>query len=175
MEKVFGIGLSRTGTTSFASILKECGIDIIHYPNQKQLFDPENAGACDIPVAAHYKELDAKFPNSKFVYTYREKEDWLISIEKYLARNRNPNITHWQKQHRIILYGQVDFNRDLFSAHYDIHDKGIRKHFEGREKDLLILDICGGDTVESLLSFIGISNKNIPNTFPLEHKRNKHD
>ena len=85
--KIFGIGLSRTGTTSLAHALREVKINIIHYPTESQLFNPKSDGACDIPVIVHYKELDKKFPKSKFVYTIREKEEWLTSMENYFLED----------------------------------------------------------------------------------------
>ena len=84
-NKIFGIGLSRTATTSLANALKEINIDIIHYPTSKaKMYSNAKDGACDLPVAVYYKELDKKFPNSKFIYTIREKEGWLDSIGEYL-------------------------------------------------------------------------------------------
>ena len=75
--KIFGLGLSRTGTTTLAETLKLVGYDVIHYPSHNQLFSENNNGATDIPVIPHYKELDKRFPNSKFVYTIRDKQEWL--------------------------------------------------------------------------------------------------
>ena len=63
MKKIFGIGLSRTGTTSLTHALDGAGIHINHYPNEIELFDPRSQGASDIPVAIHYKKLDVTFPD----------------------------------------------------------------------------------------------------------------
>lgn len=169
--KIFGIGLSRTGTTSLAYALKEVGINIIHYPMSKtQLFDSKNNGACDIPVISYYKELDRKFPNSKFIYTFREKEEWLNSMAIYLPRKKDWPKTAWQTQHRMAVYGREDFDRAVFAASYDRHDNDVRSYFKGREQDLLILNICGEDTTEKLFSFIDVSNKNAPKTFSNKNK-----
>lgn len=35
MKKIFGIGLSRTGTTSLKQVLEDFGFNIIHYPTKK--------------------------------------------------------------------------------------------------------------------------------------------
>lgn len=168
--KIFGIGLSRTGTTSLAYALEEVGFDVLHYPNENLLFSPNNDGACDIPVAAHYKELDRKFPNSKFIYTIREQDDWLNSVEKYLERKKGRKISAWQMQNRIAVYGRTDFNRDVFAAAYDKHDNDIREYFVGREQDLLITNICAGDSMRGLVSFVGAESD--ISTFPHKNKRN---
>jgi hypothetical protein len=171
VNKIFGIGLSRTGTTSLSAALQDVGIDMIHYPQKHQLFHPENDGVCDIPASAHYKELDRRFPNSKFVYTIRDKEEWLDSIEKYLERKKDRVISPWQKENRIAMYGQLDFNRGIFSAMYDKHDQNVMDYFKGREPDLLILNIIGGDVVGKLLSFI--HNKNVYNVSPFPHENKR--
>ena len=160
--KIFGIGLSRTGTTSLAHLLKDVGINIVHYPNKQQLFAHGNDGACDIPAAAYYKELDKKFPNSKFIYTVRNQKDWLESVDKYLGRKTKRVIGSWQKQNRIAMYGQMEFNRDIFASKYDEHNNDIHEYFKGREQDLLILDIIGGDNIEKLLAFLNIKIVRIP-------------
>lgn len=169
MIKIFGIGLSRTGTTSLCSALKDGGVDIIHYPKSKaDLFNPKNTGACDIPVAVYYKELDKKFPKSKFIYTIRDKDGWLISVEKYLKKKEARKLDAWQKQNRLDVYSQIKFDKDIYAERYDNHDKTVRDYFKGREQDLLILNICGGEATGKLFTFVGISST--INTFPHENK-----
>jgi len=172
MKKIFGIGLSRTGTTSLSNALKQVGIDIIHYPTKSKLYDKNSRGACDIPVAAQYKDLDKKFANSKFVYTVRNKEDWLNSIEKYLERKKNATLGEWQRENRIKIYGQVEFDRKIFSEKYDEHDESIRQYFKERKNDLLILNICDGDEWMKLATFLDIDNDSI-SKFPHSNKRKK--
>ncbi len=130
MKKIFGIGLSRTGTTSLGQALSELGFKIKHYPTKQELFCCNNDGACDIPAAIHFKELDKKFSNSKFIYTIREKNDWLDAMERYLKNKQNRKIAPWQKQNRIDMYGRVSFNRDVFSQIYDAHDRNIKEYFK---------------------------------------------
>ena len=156
MKKVFGIGLSRTGTTSLTKILNDVGIAIVHYPTKRVLFDPHSPGACDIPVAAFYKQLDQKFPNSKFVYTVRDKTEWLTSIESYLKMKhlRGDVVGLWKKQIRLKMYGQLDFDKELFTTAYETHDRDVRRYFKHRTDDILILDICGGDPIHQLMHFV---------------------
>jgi hypothetical protein len=93
--KIFGIGLSRTGTKSLTSALHVLGLKAIHYPEDEttlreltegnyqfsllEHFD----GITDITVSAFYPQLDQLFPNSKFILTVRDKESWLKSLEKH--------------------------------------------------------------------------------------------
>jgi len=170
MTKIFGVGLSRTGTTSLAQALDNIGFNVIHYATNKEtLFSTKGGGSCDIPTAAHYKELDKKFPNSKFVYTVRDKDNWLTSMEKYLKHKQGRILGQWQTQNRIAIYGQVEFDKKVFSSKYDEHDRDVRTYFKGRD-DLLILNICGGDALTKLINFLEVTNDKT-SKFPHENKR----
>ena len=170
MKKVFGIGLSRTGTTSLAQALNEAGINVIHYATNKEiLFDVQGHGSCDIPTTAHYKELDTNFPNSKFVYTIRDKDEWLVSIEKYLKQKEGRTLGQWHLQNRIAIYGRVDFNKEMFAKKYDEHDSAVRAYFKDREDDLLVLNICSGEPWKKLADFLDMPDNG--SGFPHENKR----
>lgn len=88
-EKVFVIGLSKTGTTSVHAALKLLGYPTAHWRNPVSfallgdedwaLFD----AFADIPIAARFEELDAQFPNAKFIYTTRPVSSWVNSIRRH--------------------------------------------------------------------------------------------
>ena len=89
--KVFIIGLSKTGTTSMAAALSMLNYKVKDY-NFTQINkianksftkgDLKNIDAAgDITVVSCYKMLDAMFPGSKFILTYREMNSWLKSAE----------------------------------------------------------------------------------------------
>lgn len=171
--KIFGIGLSRTGTTSLTSFLNSIGFNIIHYPNnKKQLFSKDNDGATDIPVITYYKELDKTYPNSKFIYTIRNKEDWINSMSRYLPRKKGrPTETHsWTLQHRLTAYGRTDFNRKDFDKRFDEYDAEIKEYFRNREQDLLILNIFENPSVQELCSFLNITHVDTSQNYPHENK-----
>lgn len=91
-QKVFGLGLSRTGTASLGHALNLLGVKTIHYPHDERTFaDLRNAnyrlhilddyqGIVDIPVCPYYPQLDEVYPGSKFILTVREKNSWLTSL-----------------------------------------------------------------------------------------------
>ncbi|MEO0535928.1 MAG: sulfotransferase family protein [Cyanobacteria bacterium P01_A01_bin.123] len=91
--KVFGIGLSRTGTKSLTQALNDLGFKVIHYPEDVGTLETLIEGHCqfplleqydgltDITVSAFYAQLDRLFPGSKFILTVRNKADWLRSLE----------------------------------------------------------------------------------------------
>ena len=82
--KVFGIGLSRTGTISLAIALGMLGYDSIHAEGMHhiRLFQ-----ACtDTPVAARYRRLDKLYPNSCFILTVRGVDGWLESCREHFLQ-----------------------------------------------------------------------------------------
>lgn len=151
--KVFGIGLSRTGTTTLNNVLNEWGWNTIHYPNDKELWDPKSHGATDIPAAVWYKDLDEKFPGSKFIYTVRNKEEWLDSIVPYLERKRDWPMSRRQMDNRVKLFGDPFPNRFQASMAWDRYDSTVRSWFGDR---MLVIDIIGGDSPQKLAQFLGV-------------------
>lgn len=169
--KIFGLGLSRTGTTSLTSALTDVGFRIVHYPqNKKQLFSTANDGATDIPVIYYYKELDQAFPNSKFIYTTRDRDDWVNSMSRYLPRKKTWKTNDWTIQHRVSAYGRADFDRADFTARFDEYDVEIREYFKGREQDLLVLNIFNNPTVKDLYKFLGVTGRDSSILFPHKNK-----
>lgn len=151
--KVFGIGLSRTGTTTLNEVLNQWGWRTLHYPNEQQLFDPRSHGATDIPAAVNFREIDLRFPNSKFIYTVRNKEQWLDSIVPYLERKRQWQQSQGQVNLRRMLYGVPFPNRQQASKAWDRHDADVRAWFGDR---MLVIDIIGGDSPQKLADFLGV-------------------
>lgn len=83
-RKVFGIGLSRTGTLSLLAALEQLGYRCVHQPwsiGELASFD----AASDISVSACFEKLLKLWPDALFVYTTRRLEDWLDSCEKHWA------------------------------------------------------------------------------------------
>ena len=154
---IYCIGLSRTGTTSFSDFMKLVGYNIIHYPNETQLFGGFGDGASDIPAAYHYKKLDKIFPNSKFVYTVRE--NWVEEVESYFLRKKGRvNQGKDQLDLRKNVYGSVDWDRKLYGEAYERHDADVREYFKNRPDDFLVVDIVGGDSTIPLKKFLGIQS-----------------
>ena len=157
-NKIYGIGLSRTGTMSLTEALKQAGIIIKHFPhNKEQVFDKNQQGASDISIIPFYKKLDKAFPGSKFIYTFREKESWLESIENHLARRIPKTLTSWHRFVRMEVYGCLDFDKNKYSEAYERHDIDVREYFKDRPQDLLIVNVVGGENTESLKQFLNIS------------------
>ncbi|HEV7904551.1 MAG TPA: sulfotransferase [Pyrinomonadaceae bacterium] len=178
-QKVFGLGLSKTGTSSLTDALNLLGVRSIHYPHDERTYDElqsgnyrlslleEYQGVADIPVAPFYAQLDGAFPGSKFILTVREREAWLRSCEAHwrLMSEWWNNFPAFKKFHAFIsacVYGTLQFKRERFAYVYETHERNVRQYFAGRPGDLLLLDICGGEGWEKLCPFLGLPVPDAP-------------
>ena len=145
-QKIFVVGLSKTGTTSVNDALNILGIESIHYPQFYHLFDGalrfnwhwrfEKARAfSDIPVVAFLDQLLVKYPNSYIIYTSRKKETWLKSCEKHFAL---ASINATGEALRYKIYGSPVFVSDLYSLKYDRHSEFIKEKFKDHAQFLEI-------------------------------------
>jgi len=177
--KIFGLGLSKTGTSSLSEALNMMGIKSIHYPFDNNTYNELRSGnynlsilreyqsIVDIPVAPYYAQLDKAFPNSKFILTVRDMKSWLRSIDKHweLMMQWWDNYPDFKKFHEFIgavVYGSIHFNKDRFEYVYRLHERNIKEYFKDRSQDLLILDICGGEGWEPLGEFLSIEVPDAP-------------
>lgn len=149
--KIFGIGLSRTGTKSLHKALQMLGLRSVHMPRSDAEIDGADA-ANDISIAGAYRQLDLKYPDSKFILTVREIEGWLRSIE-YHWRVHRKNRTEFSDKIRMALYGTMAFDAEKLRAAYAKHVDGVMEYFKDRE--VLVMDIPAGDGWEKLCPFLG--------------------
>lgn len=159
-SKIWGLGLSRTGTTTLTYLLNQIGYNHIHYPTDDEMMSFNNDGASDIPVIPKYKKLDAQFPNSKFILTTRDKEKWLKSMSTYLERKRNWNQSTRQVNIRIDVYKEPFFVYEVYDRVFDEHERKVKEYFKNRPESLLILNIVDGvDKPQRLFDFLGVDAK----------------
>jgi hypothetical protein len=167
--RCWGIGLSRTGTTTFCAALVLLGYrNVRHNPLFEELAGLD--GGADSGVLLFYKYLDYKFPGSKFVLTLRSRESWLRSAEyifgNYPLASRAADVAIMR---RMTIYETVAFDRAKFISAYERHVADVRRYFHDRPNDLLEMDIAGGDGWEKLCPFLGLPVPAVP--FPHHHAR----
>lgn len=166
MRKVFGLGLSKTGTSSLNDALTLLGLRAVHYPHDLALAHDADA-LTDIPVAPYYAELDRAFPGSRFILTVREKSSWLRSIEMHWRlmlqwwEDAAPDLRRYHERVALAAYGTLAFDPEHFSRAYDAHERNVRGYFRGRD-DLLVIDICGGEGWPRLCPFLGLPEPPAP-------------
>ena len=143
--KIFGIGLSRTGTTSLTEALRILGYSAIHFPWRFSEIDGVDA-ATDTPVALKYAELDKRYPGSRFILTHRDRIAWLRSCQKFWRKNAEDfaAVPAFVDLHTK-LYGGPTFSRKRFGEAYDRHVDGVNAFFRDRPADLLVIDIARED------------------------------
>jgi len=118
--KVFGMGLSKTGTKSLANALSQFGLEIIHFPSVNQLI--KGNGAVDTPVIAFLPQLLQLFPNAKFICTTRDIDDWLVSCKKHFKPSNN----YYIHQIRMLVYGSILPKEDDFIKTWWRHQELIK-------------------------------------------------
>lgn len=164
-NKIFGIGLSRTGTTSLHIALLLLGRASVHYPlacapgwlrgdfstDTLHEFD-----AClDVPVAAYFSELHGQYPDSLFINTVRDEESWLTSIEKLQQTQNAPERTlPLREAIRLTTYGCIRFNRDRYLRAYREHQRRVSEFFADKPQQLLSLNLSEGDGWQKLCDFL---------------------
>jgi hypothetical protein len=163
--KIFGIGLTRTGTTSLTEALKSLGYSAIHCPMSYEEIDKHDAST-DTAVAARFEFLDVLYPNSKFILTIRDLDSWIDSAAS-LTRSVNDPI--WKLETRFKLWDSFVFDREKFIEGYHKHHSSVLYYFKNRPNDLLILDLKTTRKFEKLCSFL---DKPIPSDdYPHLNKR----
>ncbi len=159
--KIFCIGLSRSGSMTLNKALELLGYRSLFVLDYKQLEDnlSEYDAFTHTPLAAIYKELDNRFPNSKFILNIRERESWLRSVKRQWEATHSNDSEEGGREIRLRVYGTDKFDHDTLGRAYDQHREDVSQHFKDRNQSLLILDVCGGEGFEKLCPFLG---KSIP-------------
>lgn len=97
-RRVFGIGLSKTGTVSLTTALNRLGFRTLHYPHDPLTFEELKRGECrlsvlddydgiaDIPAIPIYRDLARVYPRARFILTVREETEWLSSVRAHWLR-----------------------------------------------------------------------------------------
>ncbi|MEM8770398.1 MAG: sulfotransferase family protein [Pseudomonadota bacterium] len=161
--KVFCIGFQKTGTTSLYAALTELGYrtaavvgrdftaaELRDFGAQLCIETAEKYDAAqDMPWPVFFRELDAAYPNSKFILTVRDSDSWFASLENHFGAAPNAM--------QEFVYGAASpsGNRERFLAVYEAHEQAVRAHFARRPDDLLIMDLKQGHGWDELCAFLG--------------------
>ena len=178
-DKLFGIGLGKTGTHSLQSAMKYLGfIPALH--GLKYIDELRNVKfACDIFIAARWKFLDYAYPQARFILTDRDTQTWLASSKNHggnTIRKGRSGIPDQNGMHlplrtaesRYILYGIAHFEEDIFVRVKEKHRRDIEAYFANKPDKLLIMDFEKGDGWQKLCHFLDVPEPDIP--FPHKNK-----
>ena len=175
-NKVFGIGMNKTGTKTLSVCLKRLGYRNTSY--DLDLLKDAKAGhfeRIDRVIAEHdsfedwpwpilFRELYEKYPESRFVLTKRkDSETWFRSLEKQ-AKMTGPT------EFRKLVYGyeMPHENKEEHIRIYNKHNQDVLDFFRNKPGKLLVLCWETGSGWEEICSFLGVPVPNIP--FPHANK-----
>lgn len=198
-NKVFGIGYNKTGSTSLIAIFHALALNCAIQHEQellivKQLYEgnyqpfKEYIARYDVfqdqPFSQHdwYILADAFFPNSRFILTIRDAEEWFDSMCRFHAKAYGvesvKELTESffrEKVHylyegyayetvkhtvEIVKNGKIEcdwsllYNKDHYIKFYMDRNERILKYFKNRPKDLLVLDITNEKDISQILEFL---------------------
>ncbi len=196
-RKIFGIGLSRTATSSLNESLEMLGYNTAHWMNsaaENKIIDwtelLSHDALSDTPVSFMFELLHYAFPNSHFIYTYRDIEKWDHSITshfhwlkgfesfKQLCLNGNGkggvvDSPLWRMIH-LTLYA----NCSSWSEAYKQHERRVERFFSSHpEARLLKIDITdptlgSNDKWHTIANYLDLPDDHIP-LLPFPKKNNK--
>ncbi|MBW2313900.1 MAG: hypothetical protein JRH10_06890 [Deltaproteobacteria bacterium] len=171
-QRVFGIGMNKTGTTS----LKRCfgALDLYPIaPNALESAEMKEAvrGLFEqgdyepiLKLAANYRSfedrpwnvwemyqrLDERFPDSRFILTVREPESWWRSTGRWITVVK-PRMAKKYLRH----LGAASLAKADMIAAYEQYNEGVIEHFAGTDK-LLVIDFEKGQGWPELCGFLGL-------------------
>lgn len=182
-NKIFCIGMNKTGTTSLHHAFISLGIPSLHgspdgikpdtikprmakrmtgYFNDRLKRGVRNPlGVFDVFSAFgdlrsfidYYYLLDKEYPESLFIYTDRDDKEWVESRRNHLKLS------------------DYDSKDRAWLAEKHEHKEGVLRYFEGRADDLLVIDICAGDGFNKLCPFLELPT--IEEAFPKKNVKRK--
>lgn len=155
-SKVFSIGFHKTGTSSLGEALRQLGYSPIanYTPELLPHIQSENwsevENFCqqyqafeDNPWPLIYRELDERFPGSKFVLTIRPKAQWINSVMKHFSGS-STKMREW-------IYGEGYGNpnentKQIYIDRYTKHNQEVLSYFSTRPNDLAVMDWSRGSS-----------------------------
>lgn len=168
MEKIFGIGWAKTGTTT----LGRC-FEILGYEHQSQRLDlvhdlregdlsrirrvaEDKESFEDWPWIILFRELDEMFPGSKFVLTTRDPEQWVRSYTNMLRTQGEASQELTEIRRTLYDLPFPDVTEEQLLERYRRHHREVKQYFSDRPDDLLVVNWEDGDGWEELCGFLGV-------------------
>lgn len=166
-SKIFGIGLNKTGTSTLGAAGAQLGLRcktwdtrvfesaIAHNERDLLWATIETHDLFeDFPYPLLYREIDARYPDSRFVLTTRRNaEDWLVSLKAHSMRARPGSLTN------TLVYGyRYPHGREAhFIDFYERHNADARAFFKTQPGKFL--EICWEEEAgwERLCGFLGVA------------------
>jgi hypothetical protein len=117
-------------------------------------------------VGDFHQDLDAAFPGSLFILTWRDPEVWWRSTERWLSTSHPDDIAKLSRYYKHLHCDRVD--KDRFIAGYLAHNTAVRAYFADRP-DFLDINFEQGGGWDRLCAFLGVPVPEQP--FPHENRQ----
>lgn len=203
-SKVFCVGFNKTGTTSTEALLSLYGLKTPKQDVQETVLVKQTRKGNYTPLKNFVSQYDAfqdlpfsqgvtfiiadtLFPQSKFILTVRDSNQWFDSLCRYhkkVFRIENiENLT--EKDIRDAFYYLYDgyvydnistfltvidkgkprvrwdklYDREFYIRKYEERNKAIQLYFSARPDDLLVIDITREKNTRRICDFLGIPSK----------------
>jgi hypothetical protein len=168
-NKVFGVGLSRTGSSSLAMALSQLNYSTLCKDQGLApfLYDPPRAAnmsaryddvdaVVDLPTALYFNELLSAYPDALFILTIRrDSQAWFRSFKKEMHSMRQlfgglvPLRVRRLIEHA---YGTIDEEEDTWIDSYESHNLAVQRSIPASQ--LLVMDMSTGAGWRELCSFL---------------------
>lgn len=170
-DKIFAIGLSRTGAKSVSVALRQLGFNAVHYTNPftEEILGVDDAflfdGFSGLPASVIFESLYYLFPNARFIHTVRPMPAWVASCERHVRGDRSATAG----VERARLHGALYDRYPDAAAACLAYEARVRQFVDAVDAArFLEFDVFAGDGWEKLCAFVG---RPIPATsFPWENK-----
>lgn len=172
--KIICAGFHKTGTTSLHVDLEHLGYNVmgarIDLANDLiknnlipalEIVDRHDA-FLDNPWPLLYKEIDQRYPESKFILTLRDEDKWIKSVVNHFGTD-NTSMRKW-----IYGVGHPKGAENVYLDRFRKHNQEVLDYFKNRKKDLLIVSWENGAGWLELCNFLKKPIPNIP--FPHSNK-----
>ena len=174
--KIFGIGLNKTGTKTLGKCFSVLGLSGLSYDMESfewwcrgeidRIYEKvaDYDAFEDWPWPILFRDLDKRFPGSKFILTRRKNSNiWYASLCRHMR------LVAPSKFERVI-YGtdQPKKHRKSLLGFYEKHLRETREYFLSRPTDFL--EVCweDGDNWNQLCQFLDLPLPQV--TFPHENR-----
>lgn len=164
-QKVLGVGLNKTGTKSLMQYFEHWGyrhrtfeleaFNLYRVGKIEELLDSmeEYDSFEDWPWPLMYREIDERFPGTRFILTTRKSpEKWYRSLCNMAVRMGPLNL--YEKH--IYGYGMPQGHKEEHIHYYNRHNEEVREYFKDRPEQLLTLCWEDGNGPELLSGFMGL-------------------
>ena len=162
--RVFGIGLNKTGTSSFHDAVTILGFESLHWGGPSIRLAVEAALAARrlllsdlgprydafsdiLALSTNFVLLDSQYPGSRFVLTVRPVDDWIDSRRRHVETNiRRKEAGEYDGTFLVV-------DEAGWRAEWEQHVGAVRRYFTGRP-DYLEIDLATTAGWEPLISFL---------------------